>query len=1545
MGGLRGLLCCKGGNPNDDDQNLANRPVEKPSVHNGNTQIASNVPGNGQKPGSSNEATDEHPEMNSKEKSHPRNLWKEAYDGLDQKTKENIPAIGVSVTDAIQGVIKTTQENYEAWQKGGLRYHSKGGKEYDIRAATEKIFGIASKAKDVVSTFVSFDPTGHASSAWTIVSFGMSIVQNNLDRRDAVFASSEFLTEHLTYFALIDARYRDKGVGSDSNVDQALIRVYSAMLSFTAEVRKARDENEAKRMAKSIFQFTDQSLSTLKVVVKEQKEALKEWQQLAADLINQENAKKLLADSDQLLENTKNIESKLSTEEQKTQLQWLSSAKFSTRHDLLVKKRVGNTGLWLLDSQEYSNWMATSGSLLWLPGISGCGKSVLCSTVIHELKDLCGLDKFKYHAYWYFEFGVDWTKSVDALIRSLIRQLSRPPLAPSVVNLYTRHYVQGSEPDSEEILKVLHDLLSKIPEKGQVYLVFDALDECPNNGDPNERESLLALLMDLLERHNNKIHILATSRPESDITHQLGGFPSVDLAANLAEDVKTFVNVALTKDPLRDWNDGIKNLIRDKLLSFKERRFRWAELQIEELKTHVDENELKKALDSVPPTLEETYRKVLEGIKKHNVAKARDMLMLICLSPVALDVHAVVKMTKVRGPNDVVTICTTSLVSLNDSTIQLAHFSVQEYLIVKLKEDKHHECHFTEADGHKYLTEKTVDLLLAQTEYITEEKKALELPHFLYAAKHWDYHLAAAGGFDKMSPELQVKINRLFTDSEVYVNWVRGADSDDWHARNEWSRVFSTIEEPDEHADNEWSKVFSECEGPIHRASVMGLVHTVDALLQQGADPLEPYTCSHPEWRKAEILSSFGIAARVGNLDILQSLLDKRLPLEKQSVVDILRYIDYRRAGKAKLAQILQTLLDQDLLRDKLIDAPDTISDLAIWATLQNKISVTEIMNVFLCWSSISIPITDSLVAHSITTMPSASLTKLLFEKCDIRVPPEVVEDLEQGSPFKSTASLTYLALERPHELPVSDGLVKAFARYEDTKVMKFLLETQKEHIHVTNDVLRHAAANPREGDMLDLLWPLRDPGTLIDEFLLMDAASNQTHQYEYLSRLLHEMELDLSLSPDFGRHFIETILEADIETGQGVETLQMLLDMPNLNLAFTEETFQAICQHPKAVEMMDILKERGINVPLTELIVAKSIANETRGLELFNYLVQISTEPLKITDMTILGAAANPKAGAEIFRKLVQAAPDSAFTDNLFQEIVDAGHANALAGLLDQKRREPPLEMILEELASPSQGVTSADMLEVLLERDLVKADEHTVEMLSRNFHCLRTLLSWNRHVTINQNALMEAVGDLRSIRLVMAAQENHVEIPDDALRLAIINRNLEVLEAIIIRQESLADKIIWLAAENGELSEGQQLWLLQRPSESWLKGFWQHTWRDPDFPAPFRACLLIAYLLNTKEKVTEDLLEECSYDSEDGENYGFDMLVTVLCWSDEISDPPATERAAEIIAERCIQEVVLRFLDHTRVPITENVIRAAEKSRQQDVEETVEILRDLAG
>lgn len=194
------------------------------------------------------------------------------------------------------------------------------------------------------------------------------------------------------------------------------------------------------------------------------------------------------------------------------------------------------------------------------------------STVIDDLGRICELDPYKYLAYWYFHFGDDFTKSVYSMARSLIRQLSWSPLPSSLVKLWNKHRIPGSEPDLQTILSVLDDLLSSIPDQGQVYLVFDALDECPDSPNADsERKLLLSVIVDLLERHKDKVHILATSRPEKDIKDKLERFSTVDLEAHLAEDMKQFVTAAISRDTLQKYSEETRELIYHTLVNSEDR--------------------------------------------------------------------------------------------------------------------------------------------------------------------------------------------------------------------------------------------------------------------------------------------------------------------------------------------------------------------------------------------------------------------------------------------------------------------------------------------------------------------------------------------------------------------------------------------------------------------------------------------------------------------------------------------------------------------------------------------------------------------------------------------------------------------------------------------------------------------------------------------------------------------------------------------------------------------------------------------------------------
>lgn len=71
-------------------------------------------------------------------------------------------------------------------------------------------------------------------------------------------------------------------------------------------------------------------------------------------------------------------------------MNWLSGISFQKTHDIMLDTTLDETGSWLLTHETYLYWRERSyGSLLWVYGKHGSGKSHLAARVIGELRSFC----------------------------------------------------------------------------------------------------------------------------------------------------------------------------------------------------------------------------------------------------------------------------------------------------------------------------------------------------------------------------------------------------------------------------------------------------------------------------------------------------------------------------------------------------------------------------------------------------------------------------------------------------------------------------------------------------------------------------------------------------------------------------------------------------------------------------------------------------------------------------------------------------------------------------------------------------------------------------------------------------------------------------------------------------------------------------------------------------------------------------------------------------------------------------------------------------
>jgi len=122
-------------------------------------------------------------------------------------------------------------------------------------------------------------------------------------------------------------------------------------------------------------------------------------------------------------------------------------------------------------------------------------------------------------AYYYFDFRDVKKQNRYGLLSSLLSQLSAQldSCHDVLAKLYADNAGGARKPTSSALTECMKDMLS-LPGQGQIYIVVDALDECPNVlGSPSAREEVLDLIEELVGLKLPNVHICLASRPEIDI--------------------------------------------------------------------------------------------------------------------------------------------------------------------------------------------------------------------------------------------------------------------------------------------------------------------------------------------------------------------------------------------------------------------------------------------------------------------------------------------------------------------------------------------------------------------------------------------------------------------------------------------------------------------------------------------------------------------------------------------------------------------------------------------------------------------------------------------------------------------------------------------------------------------------------------------------------------------------------------------------------------------------------------------------------------------
>ncbi|KAB8238953.1 YVTN repeat-like/Quino protein amine dehydrogenase [Aspergillus alliaceus] len=450
----------------------------------------------------------------------PQDLWQIAYDQLDEEKQRILLTVKVTANpidkenrtrteDLIGEVIHLTKEQYEKYQQNANQR---------TRTCFRNILNAVLSFKDIIGTAATLDPTQHAASAWAIVSLGLTMTKNHRDQQDALFKSSDYLADVLTQCAFIEKNfYRNTRSGNQQDIENSLIRLYQAILHYTAL-----------KLLDSVSPITGNPFTELKVLVNEERESLRRCIEFNEYLHRGEDAEDILSSIDKLTESMKELIEQSSLANLRVAEGAFYNSYANQHEDFCLQ----NTRTELL--QQISKWAGSNGKFIfWLNGMAGTGKSTIARTVAESFQNQGLLG-----ASFFFKRGEADRGNAKYLISTVTRQLVTRyhRLATEVLNAIKNDPNIASKSLSEQCEKLLHQPLMKLhlDQPTTIVIVVDALDECDKEDDIQEIESVclrvfltsrpeLPIRLGLEQDKNHQglvLHELPASMVERDIRHE-----------------------------------------------------------------------------------------------------------------------------------------------------------------------------------------------------------------------------------------------------------------------------------------------------------------------------------------------------------------------------------------------------------------------------------------------------------------------------------------------------------------------------------------------------------------------------------------------------------------------------------------------------------------------------------------------------------------------------------------------------------------------------------------------------------------------------------------------------------------------------------------------------------------------------------------------------------------------------------------------------------------------------------------------------------------
>jgi Ankyrin repeats (3 copies)/NACHT domain len=499
---------------------------------------------------------------------------------------------------------------------------------------------------------------------------------------------------------------------------------------------------------------------------------------------------------------SQNLVTSSSEEAQKSLIAWLSPASSEDRHDEALKAQYPGTCRWIFDTHEFADWTAQGGWMLWVHGIPGAGKTVLTASTIKRLQDdICPDEAI---AYFYFDHrNADSQTTRDFLATIIVSLIGRSTAFLEAISKgLNSARLAGRSPTTNLLEQCLVDSIQHFE---TIYIVVDALDES------SMPDQMMEQLIGLRDPAHNRVKLLVTSRTNAHVQeffeeHEPDS-PKIKLKPSLTHpDIIKYAEgnvhdmVKRRKIKLREASlqDDIISALSEK----SDGMFQWVKCQLDQLRTLKNDKAIRKALETLPRGLNETYVQALHQLVKHHepdeVVQIERLLRWLVHAARPLNIDEMAEVIAVdfgQRTFDLSAVVTDpidllkygeSLITISGEKsryLQLSHFSVKEFLESEYCLDKVPRFYMEKIRSNAQIAQVCLTALSFDEHAIDHEDEndnnttpPVECPLlYEYSISHWVDHYHVAHSSDTTPKALATSllvskaVNRNFAFMRKYL--------------------------------------------------------------------------------------------------------------------------------------------------------------------------------------------------------------------------------------------------------------------------------------------------------------------------------------------------------------------------------------------------------------------------------------------------------------------------------------------------------------------------------------------------------------------------------------------------------------------------------------------------------------------------------------------------------------------------------------------------------------------------------------------------------